>query len=69
MDQEELKCPELGKALGICFKLEILDIGGCSYLSDEFISQLCSGESKDENDMVIRPGLTNLNTVKLNFLQ
>jgi hypothetical protein len=69
MEHEEIKSPELGKALGICFKLEILDVAGCHHLSDDFINNICSGEGRDVNDMVIKPGLTLLNTVKINFLK
>ena len=69
MEHEEIKSPELGKALGICFNLEILDVAGCHYLSDDFINNICSGEGRDVNDMVIKPGLTLLNTVKINFLK
>jgi len=29
MEHEEIKSPEYGKALGVCFKLEILDVAGC----------------------------------------
>ena len=69
MEHEEIKSPELSKALGVCFKLEMLDIAGCHQLSDDFFNNLCSGEGRDANDMVIKPGLTLLNTVKINFLK
>lgn len=69
MEHEEIKSPELGKALGVCFKLEVLDVAGCNHLSDEFFNNLCSGEGRDVNDMIIKPGLTFLTTVKINFLK
>ena len=35
-DQEEMKGPDLGKALGYAFNLESLDLGGCTYVFDDF---------------------------------
>jgi hypothetical protein len=29
MEHEEIKSPELGKALGVCFNLQALDVAGC----------------------------------------
>ena len=69
MEHEEIRSPELGKTLGVCFNLEILDLAGCHQLSDDFFNYLCSGEGRDENDMVTKPGLTLLYTVKINFLK
>ena len=47
MEHEEIKSPELGKALGVCFNLQVLDVAGCQNLSDDFINNLSSGEAKD----------------------
>ena len=69
MEHEEIKSPEFGKALGVCFNLQILDVAGCHHLSDDFINNISNGETKDENDMVIKPGLKSLVTIKINFLK
>jgi hypothetical protein len=40
MDQEGMKVAEFGKALGHCLKLQSLDIGGNTHMTDEFINHL-----------------------------
>jgi hypothetical protein len=44
MDQEDLKHPDFGKALGVCFKLESIDLGGCRAIGDDFFNHLMNGE-------------------------
>jgi hypothetical protein len=44
LDQEEMKHADFGKALGQCFNLECLDLGGSTYITDEFFQHLSSGE-------------------------
>lgn len=68
MDQEGLKAADFGKALGVCFQLESLDISGCHYITDEFFMHLSSGELTIEG-VVTKPGLQNLVTVKMSFLK
>lgn len=48
MDQEDLKIAEFGKALGVCFNLESLDVGGCKHITDEFFNHLTSGSFTNE---------------------
>ena len=67
MDQEGLANSHFGKALGLCFKLNTLDLGGCRHIGDDFFNFLCSGE-KMEDGLIVKPGLANLVTIKLNFL-
>lgn len=67
MDQEGLANSHFGKALGFCFKLQTLDLGGCKHIGDDFFNFLASGE-KMEDGFLGRPGLAELVTVKLNFL-
>lgn len=67
MDQEGLANSHFGKALGLCFRLQSLDLGGCRHIGDDFFNYLCSGE-KMEDGLIVKPGLTELLTVKLNFL-
>jgi hypothetical protein len=67
MDQEDMKIPDFGKALGVCFKLESIDIGGCTHITDETITFMCSGEI-EEDGIKSKPGLYELVTIKLNFL-
>lgn len=59
MDQEELKVAEFGKALGYCFKLVSLDLGGCKHITDEFFNHLCAGEVYVD-DSRVRPGFPDL---------
>lgn len=56
MDQEELKVADFGKALGYCFKLESLDVGGCSAMTDEFFNHLGNGEM-ETGGIKTKPGL------------
>jgi hypothetical protein len=44
LDQEEMKHADFGKALGQCFNLEVIDLGGSTYITDEFFQHLTSGE-------------------------
>lgn len=67
MDQEGLTNSQFGKALGLCFKLQTLDVGGCKAIGDDFFVHLSSGE-KMEDGLLLKPGLAELVTVKLNFL-
>lgn len=67
MDQEGLANAQFGKALGHCFKLQSLDLGGCRHIGDDFFGFLCQGE-KMEDGLIVKPGLADLVTVKLNFL-
>ena len=70
MDQEELKtCGDLGKALGQCFELEILDLGGCKHITDDFFNHLVQGSYVTEAGETKRPGLAHLQTAKLNYLE
>lgn len=68
MDQEELKVAEFGKALGTCFLLGSIDIGGCHHITDEFFHHLTNGERVFEGTSS-KPGLPNLITMKMNFLK
>ena len=43
-DQEEMAKGEFAKALAFCFELEVLDLGSCKALTDEFFNVLTSGE-------------------------
>ena len=60
MDQEELKIAEFGKALGLCFNLESIDLGGCKHLTDEFFNYLTSGAITNDEGQVEKPGLVDL---------
>jgi len=60
MDQEELKVADFGKALGHCFLLEIIDLGGCKHITDEFFGHLVSGGKTMEDESVVKPGLQHL---------
>lgn len=68
MDQEELRAADFGRALGTCFELHSLDLGGCHHITDEFFMHLCQGE-RNVDGAVTKPGLQKLVTVKLNFLK
>jgi len=68
MDQEELTVAEFGKALGTCFSLESIDVGGCHHITDEFFHHLTNGEKVYEGT-ASKPGLPNLVTMKMNFLK
>lgn len=67
MDQEGLANATFAKALGHCFNLQTLDLGGCRHIGDEFFNFICQGE-KMEDGLIVKPGLAELVTVKLNFL-
>jgi hypothetical protein len=67
MDQEEMKVADFGKALALCFKLETVDIGGCTHITDEFISHLCNGELEHEG-VRTKPGFPEMVSFKMNFL-
>lgn len=69
MDQEDLKIPEFGKALGVCFNLESLDLAGCKHITDEFFNHLTSGAITNEEGTVQKPGLAELQNAKLNQLE
>lgn len=69
MDQEDLKIADFGKALGQCFKLESLDLGGCKHITDEFFFNLTSGSYTNADGQVVKPGLANLQCAKLNRLE
>lgn len=56
MDQEDMKIPDFGKALGVCFKIQSIDIGGCNHITDEIINFICSGELEEEG-IKTKPGL------------
>lgn len=68
INNEEMKQAEFGKALGYCFNLMVLDVGGCNHISDEFFQNLGKGEIK-EDDIVKKPGFQYMHTVKLNMLE
>lgn len=68
IDQEESKVFEYGKAIGHCTKLEILDLSGNIHINDEFIMNMFNVEIEVEKSK-IKPGLPELNTVKLNRLE
>lgn len=40
MDQEEMKIPEFGKALGQCWNIESIDLGYGKHITDEFFMHL-----------------------------
>jgi len=67
MDHEEAKIPEYGKAIGACFKLEIIDLSGNKHLNDEFFMNIFNVEI-DVDKQKLKPGLADLHTVKLNML-
>ena len=67
MDQEELKVADFGKAMGHCFKLEVIDVGGCSAMTDEFFNHLGNGEMETDG-IKTKPGLQELVSLKVNFL-
>lgn len=67
MNQEELKVSDFGKALGVCFRLQSVSLGGCTHISDEFFGFLCSGE-QEQDGFRTKPGFSDLLTFKLNFL-
>ena len=60
MDQEELKVADFGKALGHCFLLESLDLGGCKHITDEFFNHLIAGSKVLEDESTVKPGLQHL---------
>lgn len=84
MDQEGLANSHFGKALGFCFKLQTLDLGGCKHIGEDFFNwehlAINSPHSpanrsapipkgeKMEDGINTKPGLAELVTVKLNFL-
>ena len=67
MDQEEMKFPDFGKALGVCFNLQSIDLGGSSHIGDDVINFIFSGD-KEEDGIKTKPGLQYLHTMKINFL-
>jgi hypothetical protein len=67
MDQEEMKVSDFGKALGFCFKLESIDVGGCSAMTDDFFNHLGNGEMESDG-IKTKPGLLELISIKVNFL-
>lgn len=66
--QEEVKVAEWGKAVGHCFKLEILNLAGNKHLTDEFFNNLFGVEVEIERTKT-KPGLAHLQTIKLNFCE
>ena len=56
MDQEGLKVADFGKALASCFKLEVIDVSGCHWITDEFFMHLANGEMMVEG-VATKPGL------------
>lgn len=67
MDQEGMKVAEFGKALGHCLKLQSLDIGGNTHMTDEFINHLTT-QIITIDGQAQKPGMAELVTAKLNFL-
>jgi hypothetical protein len=57
MDQEEIKVPEFSKALSFSFNLQVLDLSGCKYIADDFFNNIISGETKNSDGFVVKPGL------------
>lgn len=54
--------------MAYCFDLEVLDLAGCKHIADDFINNILSGEIKNSDGFMVKPGLQYLVTVKLNFL-
>ena len=63
-----MKQAEFGKALAYCFNLQVLDLAGCSAITDEFFTHLTSAEVVVD-DVKTKPGFVHLHTAKLNFLK
>ncbi len=57
MDQEETKVSEFSKALAYCFNLQILDLAGCKHIADDFFNNITSGETKNSDGFMVKPGL------------
>ena len=68
MDQEGLKIPDFGAALGCCFSIESIDLGGCVAITDQFFD-LLSQQQKEVEGVMTKVGLVSLHTIKLNFLE
>jgi Leucine-rich repeat (LRR) protein len=68
LDQEEMKQADFGKALGLCTHLKSLDVGGNKHMTDEFFNHLTSQEIEVDG-IKVKIGLSELHTVKLNFLE
>ena len=60
--------PDFGKALGLCWNIESIDLGYGKHITDEFFNLLTGQEIGDEKTKT-KPGLVKLHTVKLNFLE
>ena len=60
-----MKISDFGKALGVCFKLKSLDLGGSKAIGDDVIAHICSGEM-EQDGIKTKPGLFELETIKLN---
>lgn len=69
MDQEGMNVSEWGKALGHCFKLQSLDLSGNKTMGDDFFSLNLFAVEVEEGKQKIKPGLPELHTVKLNFVE
>ena len=67
MDSEEMK-DDFAKSLAVCFKIQSIDLSGCRNLTDMFFNALLNGEKKEGTSMT-KPGLSDLQTLKINFLQ
>lgn len=67
MDQEDMKIPDFGKSLGECFKIQCIDLAGCRAIGDDFFNHLMNGEQVLDG-IKTKPGLPELNTLKVNFL-
>lgn len=65
MDQEGLDSKFIA-SLAYAFKLEELDLSGCTNLPDDGFHLMCKGVVKNEDDQEIYPGFDYLRTLKLN---
>ena len=54
-----MKHPDFGKALGVCFLLESIDVGGCTAIGDDFFNHLLNGE-QEVDGIKTKPGLPEL---------
>ena len=65
---EELKVADFGKALAYAFNLQVLDVAGCSAITDEFFQHISSGEVLVD-EVKTKPGFKYMHSVKMNMLK
>ena len=67
ISSEELKIAEFGKALAYCFNLLVIDLAGCTHITDEFFQHLGTGAIIEE-EITKKQGFKNMHSAKLNML-